>query len=68
MSATRRRIRLLSRRGFLWRAQPRAPHRMPVRTPVELRSLGTIRTRVERLASACLPSPAPPVIIHEQFR
>ena len=24
-----------------------------------MRSLGTIRTRVERLASVCLPSPAP---------
>ena len=33
-----------------------------------MRSLGTIRTRVERLASACLPAPEPPIIIHEQFR
>ena len=32
-----------------------------------MRSLGTIRTRVERLASAYLPSPAL-LIIHEQFR
>ena len=31
-AARRRRIRLLSRRGFLWRAQPRAPHSMSVRT------------------------------------
>ena len=32
-----------------------------------MRSLGTIRTLVERLASAYLPSPAL-LIIHEQFR
>ena len=32
-----------------------------------MRSLGTIRSRVERLASVCLPSPEP-MIIHEQFR
>ena len=33
-----------------------------------MRSFGTIRTRVERLAAACLPSLAPPIIIQEQFR
>jgi hypothetical protein len=33
-----------------------------------MRSLGTIRARVERLASACLPSPVPLVIFHEQCR
>jgi hypothetical protein len=33
-----------------------------------MRSLGTIRTRVERLATACLPSPVPLVIFHEQCR
>ena len=33
-----------------------------------MRSLGTIRTRVERLASVCLPSPEPLIIFHEQCR
>ena len=33
-----------------------------------MRSLGTIRARVERLASVCLPSPEPLIIFHEQFR
>ena len=32
-----------------------------------MRSLGTIRSRVERLASVCLSSPAPMTIFHEQF-
>ena len=34
-----------------------------------MRSLGTIRSRVERLASVCLPSPVPLInIFHEQCR
>ena len=32
-----------------------------------MRSLSTIRSRVERLSSGCLPSPAPMTIFHEQF-
>ena len=33
-----------------------------------MRSLGTIRTRVERLAAVCPPVEEAPIIIHEQFR